>query len=361
MAKSGEGLDECNGVVVKMNTPESFDALQYHEFGNPVDVLKLEKKSLRPCEKGDVIIQMQAAALHPSDIGLINGSYGELRELPAIAGREGVGTVYSIGQGVDEKLLGRPVALPFSSGAWQEFTKEAVDQLILLPSLVPFDQLALSLLNPMTAWRLLNDFEYLKPGDFIIQNAGNSAVGLSVIQFAEKLGIRCISLVRSEQAKEKLLSFCKTDVLLDQDDAVEEVKKLTKGKKCCLALNSVGGRSALRLAKCLSNGAVHVTFGAMDGEAVRFPTRSLIFDDIRFVGFWLDRWKTTKGLNDIRKAIEDVLQPLALTEIRHPVDSMFNLNEFEQAFSRNNETRLGKVLFARDKDDFKQPKDSVDE
>jgi hypothetical protein len=99
----------------------------------------------------------------------------------------------------------------------------------------------------------------------------------------------------------------------------------------------------------------------MDGEAIRFPTRSLIFDDIRFVGFWLDRWKKSKGLNDIRKAIEDVLQPLALTEIRHPVDSMFNLNEFEQAFSRNNETRLGKVLFARDKDDFKQPKDSVDE
>ena len=46
MAKSGEGLDECNGVVVKMNTPESFDALQYHQFGNPVDVLKLEKKFL---------------------------------------------------------------------------------------------------------------------------------------------------------------------------------------------------------------------------------------------------------------------------------------------------------------------------
>ena len=343
-----------------MNTPELFDALQYHEFGKPGDVLKLEKKSLTTCQKGEVVIQMQAAALHPSDIGLINGSYGELRELPAVAGREGVGTVYSVGEGVDEKLLGRPVALPFSGGSWQEFIKEQADHIILLPSLIPLDQLAISILNPMTAWRLLNDFEYLKPDDFIIQNAGNSAVGLSIIQFAEKLGVRCISLVRSENAKQKLLSFCKTDVFLDKDESVEEIISLTGGRKCVLALNSVGGMSALRLAKCLSNGGIHVTFGAMDGKAIRFPTRNLIFDDIRFVGFWLDRWKKSRDLNDIRKAIEDVLQPLALAEIRHPIDSIFNLNEFKKAFSRNNETRLGKVLFVRDKEMFKKAKDSID-
>ena len=88
--------------------------------------------------------------------------------------------------------------------------------------------------------------------------------------------------------------------------------------------------------------------------------RDLGWPDIRFVGFWLDRWKESRELNDIRKSIESVLQPLALMEIRHPVDSIFNLNEFEQAFSRNNESRLGKILFARDKESFKQPKDSTD-
>lgn len=342
-----------------MNSPESFYALRYHEHGKPIEVLQLERLSIPPCSKGEVTIQMEAAALHPSDIGLIVGSYGNLRELPSVAGREGVGTIYAVGEGVDEKLLGRPVAIPFNAGAWQEYMTEQVDKLVLLPSLVPLDQLALALLNPMTAWRLLNDFEYLKPGDFIIQNAGNSAVGLSIIQFANKLGIRCISMVRSDEAKDKLSSFVKTDVFLDNDESVEQVVRLTSGKKCKLALNSVGGKSALRLAKCLQNGAVHVTFGAMNGQSVRFPTRHLIFDDIRFVGFWLDKWKQGKDLNDIRKSIEDVLQPLALTEIRHPVDSIFSLSEFSEAFSRNNETRLGKVLFARDKEGMQSLKDST--
>ena len=332
-----------------MNTPESFDALCYNEFGEASNVLKLENKSLPPCRQGEVIIQMQATALHPSDLGLINGSYGSLRELPAVAGREGVGTIYATGEGVDEKLIGRPVALPEGSGAWQEYMMEKADQLLLLPFLVPLDQLAISLLNPMTAWRLLNDFEYLKPGDFIVQNAGNSAVGLSVIQFAQKLGIQCISLVRTKEARDRILGFSKTDVFLDRDDAVEEIGKLTNGKGCTLALNSVGGRSAIRLAKCLCDGAVHITFGAMDGSHVRFPTRNLIFNDIRFVGFWLDRWRKKKSINEIRTAIDEVLQPLALTEIRHPVDSIFNLSEFKEAFSRNSESRFGKVLFARDK------------
>ena len=340
-----------------MNTPESFDALCYYEFGEASNVLTLEKTSLSPCQKGEVIIQMQAAALHPSDIGLINGSYGELHNLPAVAGREGVGTVHAVGEGVDEKLLGRPVALPEGSGAWQEYMKQDADEILLFPFLVPLDQLAVSILNPMTAWRLLNDFEYLKPGDFIVQNAGNSAVGLSVIQFAKKLGLQCISLVRSDEARSKILEFSKSDVFIDRDESVEEIRRLINGRGCLMALNSVGGRSSLRLAKCLSDGAVHVTFGAMDASPVKFPTRNLIFNDIRFVGFWLDRWRKKRSVSEITTAIEEVLQPLALKELTYPIDSIYNLSEYKDAFERNSEPRFGKVLFARDKNIIKQAKD----
>ena len=83
---------------------------------------------------------------------------------------------------------------------------------------------------------------------------------------------------------------------------------------------------------------------------LRFPTRSLIFDDVRFVGFWLDKWKRKQSPGGLRNAIEQVLQPLALTEIRHPVDKVFELDEFDQALARNGESRMGKVLLVRRKD-----------
>ena len=330
-----------------MSSPDSFLSIKYHTHGNPKEVLQPEFCSIDGCKEGEVIVKFEAATIHPSDIGLINGSYGNLNQLPCSGGREGVGVIHSVGKGVDENLLGRPVCLPSNAGVWQEFFCVKVESLLFLPSLVPLDQLAVSVLNPMTAWRLLNDFEYLKNDDVIIQNAGNSSVGLSVIQFAKILGVRCISLVRGKEKVEKLSKLTDCEVFEDNDDVFEKIVSITKGRKCSLALNSVGGRSSLRLARCLKDGGVHVTFGAMDSSPIRFPTRNLIFNDIRFVGFWLDRWKRKRSRTEIRAAMEDVLQPLALTQIIHQIDSVFELKDYLKAIERNEQSRLGKVLLVR--------------
>ena len=104
----------------------------------------------------------------------------------------------------------------------------------------------------------------------------------------------------------------------------------------------------MRLAKSLKPGGVHVTFGAMNGDPVRFPTRNLIFDDVRFVGFWLDRWKQQQTHAQLINALEDILQPLAMTELKYPIDSVYSLENFSKALKRNSESRLGKVLLTRD-------------
>ena len=331
--------------------PTSQRALRYHERGDPLEVLRLDKIPVPEPVEGQVLLEMLASAVHPSDIGLINGSYGRLKDLPAVAGREGVGKVVAVGPGTEEKLLGKIVSMPEEAGTWREYAVASAEELVLLPSLVPPEQLALALLNPLTAWRLLNDFEYLRPGDCIVQNAANSAVGLSVAQFGRRLGVRVLNLVRRAELREPMAAFGVEDVLLDDDEAPARIEELTGGAKCKLALNSVGGQSALRLAKGLAPGGVHVTFGAMTGEPVRFPTRQLIFSDLRFVGFWLDKWKRSRELPAFRNACEEVLQPLALTEVRHAVDATFNLDQFAEALRRNAEPRFGKALFVRKKEE----------
>ena len=85
-------------------------------------------------------------------------------------------------------------------------------------------------MNPLTAWRLLNDFEYLREGDVIIQNAANSAVGLSVMQFAKKLGITCVNLVRNEDRLNDLKSFGAEEVWLDNEDVPQRIPSLLKIK-----------------------------------------------------------------------------------------------------------------------------------
>ena len=47
--------------------------------------------------------------------------------------------------------------------------------------------------------------------------------------------------------------------------------------------------------------------------------------------------------------MEEVLKPLALTEVSYPIDSVFQMDDFSSALVRNSESRFGKVLLARDK------------
>ena len=112
-------------------------AIRYHQHGKPLEVLSLEFVPMPKPAKDEVLIELLASTIHPSDFGLINGSYGKLRDLPAVGGREGVGKVVDAGSKMDSKVKGKLVAMPEHSGTWQEFVVSKSDDLILLPSLVP--------------------------------------------------------------------------------------------------------------------------------------------------------------------------------------------------------------------------------
>lgn len=322
------------------------EALVYHQHGEPSEVLQLENMPVPKLGPGEVLLRMRAAAIHPSDLGMIAGSYANLRPLPTVAGREGVGEVAEVGQGVDKKLIGRMVALPDDQGAWAESFVMPAKDLFFLPIGLPFEQAALALLNPLTAWCLLHDFEYLKPGDWIIQNAANSAVGLAVIQLAHHLGVRTVNVVRREGLSDDLRKAGADVVVLDDDDYPGSLSDLTEGKDPKLALNSIGGPSALRLAKTLGRGGVHVTFGAMTGELIRFPTRRLIFDDVRFVGFWLDQWKRRQSPEKVREVCEEMLFLAATNVLQSRIEASYPLAQYEEALARSREPRFGKVIFA---------------
>lgn len=49
--------------------------------------------------------------------------------------------------------------------------------------------------SPFTALRLLSDYASLSPGDVILQNAGAGPVGTAVVQIANSLGLKTVSLI----------------------------------------------------------------------------------------------------------------------------------------------------------------------
>lgn len=325
----------------------AFDRLQvtYSSFGPPSDVLELKTTPIPLPSDGEALIRMEYANINPSDLGMIGGSYGKLLELPAIAGREGVGTVLKIeGNSADIKP-GDRVRIPEGKGSWQSHCTAATADLLKIPENITTEQAATLFINPPTALMLLEDFVDLKPGDWIIQNAGNSSVGTWVIQLAKAKGLKTINVVRRLSLESDLKAIGADVVVEDNNDYTKKIKELTGGKKPRLALNSIGGESVSRLIKSLDDGGSCVTFGGMVGDPVRFPTRFLIFNDVKLQGFWMDKWMRTHTKTEAQELYQRVFDLIGEHNIKTPIQSVHPLNEFSKALKEFSEPRMGKILF----------------
>lgn len=318
-------------------------AIRHEVYGKPLEVLKLETNHLPAPDAGQVLLKLVKAVINPSDFGQILGNYGSLRELPATAGREGLAEIVEIGADVEGFAVGERVRFPNELGTWQSYALAEAKLLQKVPSGVPDDLAAMAWVNPPTAWRLLRD-AHLDKGDWVVQNAANSAVGLFVIQMARYLGLRTVNFVRRAELVEPLKALGADVVLEDTDDNAKAVKQHTGGALPRLALNSVGGESGLRLLRCLENGGRHVTFGAMSFEPVRWPTRQLIFSGISMTGFWMDQWYRQNSADRVRIMMDKIFDLMARGTIQAPVAATYPLSEFQKALEHAGEARLGKIL-----------------
>ena len=313
-------------------------------FGSNPPALSLEEISPLAPGAGEVLVRMLAAPVNPADLNVIEGTYGELPSLPCTIGNEGVGVVEQVGASVHGLSVGQTV-LPLSFGTWAEKMVVPAEALIVLPDGLDPLQAAMLAVNPATAWRMLHDFALLEPGDWIVQNAANSGVGRAVIQLAKALGLRTLNVVRRVELVEELEKIGGDVVVTEETNLRDQVQALCGGKNPKLALNAVGGASALNLANALAAGSPLVTYGAMGRQPLKIPNSLLIFKNLSFHGFWLRRWKETASPADVRETYQKLSAYLLARVLHTPVHKTFPLSQALEAVAEAaREKRSGKVL-----------------
>ena len=258
-----------------------------------------------------VHIKMLAAPINPADINQIQGNYPLVS--PGswhVGGNEGVGRVVAVSPSVTSINVGDLVIPSHGAlGTWREQLFARASDLQVVPKTLSLEVAANLLVNPPTAYRLLRDFASLRPGDVIVQNGANSAVGRYVIQMAKLWGIRTVNVVRDrpkfEDLERELLDLGATTVVKAERLALPETLEYLRTlfpHKPILGLSCVGGLATMDLANCLADGAPLVTYGGMSRKNPIVTTSSLIFRDIRFVGFWMSRWYTQAKQNSVMMA-----------------------------------------------------------
>lgn len=320
-------------------------ALRFSKHGDPSQVMHLENVELGPVGDSEVLVKILAAPINPSDINMIQGTYAILPDLPATGGNEGVGEVIEVGHQVKTLKPGDWV-IPKDAGlgTWRTAAVLSENDLLSIPNDIPLLAAATLGVNPCTAYRMLADFEDLKPGDTVIQNAANSGVGQAVIQIAAARGISTINVIRDRpeftQLSDRLKAIGGTHVIKEETLRRPEMKELFKAcPKPKLALNGVGGKSATELLRHLQVGGSMVTYGGMAKQPVTVPVSALIFKDVKVRGFWVTQWKRDQSHDGrtFRNMLDELCSLIKQDKLTAPA---CNKMHFEKNYQKALETAM---------------------
>ncbi|OCT94793.1 enoyl-[acyl-carrier-protein] reductase, mitochondrial isoform X1 [Xenopus laevis] len=314
--------------------------LVYERHGEPLQVLRLQKVNISHPAENEVRVKMLAAPINPSDINMVQGTYALLPQLPAVGGNEGVGVVVEVGRHVTSMRPGDwvvPVDAGFGTWCTEAVFSEA--SLMRVPSDIPVVGAATVSVNPCTAYRLLSDFETLRPGDTVIQNASNSGVGQAVIQIATSLGITTINVVRDREDLPSLIQRLRDlgadHVITEEQLRKPEMKDLFKNcPRPRLALNCVGGKSTTEMLRHLDYDGTMVTYGGMSKQPVTVPVSALIFKNVKLCGFWVTQWKRERAQTDreeLVKMIRDLCDMIRRGKLVPPPSTQRPIEDFSRA------------------------------
>lgn len=300
----------------------------------------VERADPPPPGPGEVALEMLAMSVNPADLLLLEGRYGVKPPPPFIPGAEGVARVAALGEGVADLAVG-DLAIPLPGPAWVEKMTLPRARVVKIPAGADLEQAAMLKANPATALAMLRDVVALQPGDWVAQNAANSAVGVNVIRLAKALGLRTINVVRRSGPEERLRALGADVVLVHDGEGLPPAVR----DKAKLAFDAVGGWGTEALAKLCAEGATIANYGLLSGEPCRIDPAHLVFRDVTLKGFWLTKWFRDQPPARVAETYAYLVERLQAGEIGAPVLARYPLERAAEAVAKAAEgARDGKVL-----------------
>jgi NADPH:quinone reductase len=249
-------------------------AIRVHRPGGP-DVLQFEDVELGAPGPGEVQIRHRAIGVNYIDIYRRTGLYPA--ELPYIPGHEGSGQIVAVGEGVKDFEEGDRVAyIAAGLGAYCEARNISAGSVIHLPKSISYEQGAVMMLKGLTAQYLLRRTFRVKKGTRVLVHAGAGGVGQLLCEWAKALSAKVIATVGSpEKAAVAEKAGAQDVILYREENFVERVKEITRGKLCDVVYDGVGRATFPASLDCLAPFGMFVSFGSASGPIDAFDINLL--------------------------------------------------------------------------------------
>jgi NADPH2:quinone reductase len=330
-------------------------AWQLSQLGS-IENLKLVRDLPDPTPAVDeVVLELEYAALNPADRYLAEGQYPARPPLPHILGRDGVGTVVAVGEGVRDVRVGDVKAILRGetgvgrAGTFATRVALNADSLIAVPAGWSHEQAACASLVYLTAHQAITQWDDLPRENCVTLITGASGgVGVAATQLAKAMGHTVIGVSRSEEKSRRLydlgadfalrpdrLRRGTSAPLLRTKDTSEALMP-----RANLAIDNVGGDSFNDLLSAMDYAGRISVVGRLAGPVPSFNTASLFFRRLRIGGVAVG----TYSREEAHAAWREVVALLARADQRPLIDQIFDFDQLPQAFERLHAGPMGKVL-----------------
>ncbi len=263
-------------------------AWRVHELGDPKDVLELDEIEEPEAGPGQVVVEVEAAALNFFDILLCQGKYQERPDPPFTPGAEVAGTVLEVGEGVEglepgARVLATP---PLPAGAFAQKVAASADGGVFpVPETMPFEKAAALHIAYQTAHVGLHRRASLREGETVLVHAGAGGVGSAAIQVARAAGARVIATAGGPEK----VGVCRdlgAEVAVDYkvENFVDAVKEATDGRGADVIFDPVGGEVFDGSRRCVAFEGRLVVVGFTSGTIANAPTNHALVKNYSVVG-----------------------------------------------------------------------------
>jgi NADPH:quinone reductase-like Zn-dependent oxidoreductase len=253
-------------------------ALQFTTFGPP-RVLNVKEMEMPEPRKGEVLVQIKATAINPSDVKNVAGHFHT--SLPRIPGRDYAGVIVG---GDAEKGLevwgSGPGFGVVRDGAHAEYIVMPASWIAPKPPQLSMEQAAAIGVPYLAAWSALVTAGKVQPGETVLIIGASGAVGRAATQIAQWKKARVIGASSNSGNPSRADHIVNTTT----DDLPQKVRDLTAGEGADLVLDAVGGPMFELALKSLRHGGRQLVIASTKERRVSFDLVDFYHNSSRLIG-----------------------------------------------------------------------------
>lgn len=307
-------------------------AAWYENIGAAGEVLQVGETTDPTPNAGEVLIEIKASGVNPSDVKTRAGARGELQFPQIIPHSDGGGVITAVGEGIDENRIGERVwiwngAFGRAHGTCAEMIALPSEQAVSLPDETSYEAAACLGIPASTAYYgMLCDGSV--ENQTVLVTGGAGAVGYYGIQLAKWSGASVIATVSGDE-KAAVASNAGADLIINyrDEDVVAAIEDFTNGEGVDRILEvEFGGNLSVSEQVIKPNGTI-ASYGSV---AVMEPT--LPFYNFMFKGVKLNTYLiyivSESDRNTIVNGLNAAMNDRALT---HLVSESYALDDIVNA------------------------------